>query len=73
VNLQRAEQHRADNRDPDGGAGALEGPRIPLAVPASRGGTDLSTKSVLGAMIMPLPSPATNSGATRYQPSARER
>ncbi len=43
-------------------------PRMPLAVPASRRGTLASTKSWFGAIVMPLPRPATNSGATRYQP-----
>ncbi len=43
-------------------------PRMPLAVPASRRGTPASTKSWFGAIVMPLPRPASSSGATRYQP-----
>src|SRR5262249_48763420 len=46
-----------------------EVPRIPLAVPASPGGTVARTKSWLGAIVMPVPSPASSSGPARSQPS----
>ena len=47
-----------------------EVPRIPLAVPASWRGTVASTKSWFGAIVMPVPSPASSSGPARSQPLA---
>ena len=43
-------------------------PRIPLAVPASWRGTVASTKSWLGAIVMPVPSPASSSEPAGSQP-----
>ena len=43
-------------------------PRMPLAVPASWRGTVASTKSWFGAIVMPVPTPASSSGPTRSQP-----
>jgi len=44
-------------------------PRMALAVPASCLGTRASTKSWFGAITIPLPSPASSSGAASDQPS----